>query len=401
MKILWVKTDFLHPTTKGGQIRTLEMLRCLNRRHEVHYIGFVDPAHPDAREGVERSPEYCAHAYPVEFRFVPKTSPRFYAEIAAGVFDSAPAAVGRFRSEGMRQKIVQLTSNINFDCIVCDFLVPAINFPSMKGVVLFQHNVETLIWQRRAQHAGNPLSRTFMKLQAQRMHAFEKQTCTTAAGVIAVSRADADLMKQMFGLSEVGDVATGVNLEYFARPANLDDGNHNDLVFVGSMDWAPNVDGILWFVRDVLPLIRRSKPDTSLVIVGRNPPAEISQLAASDSRISVTGTVPDVRTYLWNSHASIVPLRIGGGTRLKIYESMAAEVPVVSTAVGAEGLAAQHPTEIRLADDPEGFARECLNLLQSPEQARSVASCGLRLVQERFSWEQVTRKFEDLLLASR
>jgi glycosyltransferase involved in cell wall biosynthesis len=398
-KILWVKSDFLHPTTRGGQIRTLEMLQCLHRRHEVHYIGFHDSADPEAAEGVRRSHEYSTRSYPVPFRFVPKTSPKFFAQIAASAFDPVPAAVGRFRSDEMRRTIAELTSKIAFDSIVCDFLVPAINFPSMQGVVLFQHNVESVIWERRAQHAGNPAERAFMRLQARRMREFEKKTCVDAGAVIAVSQSDADLMKQMFGLSDVGWVATGVNIEYFARPPKVD-GPAHDLVFIGSMDWMPNVDGMQWFVREVLPLIRRQRPGVSLAVVGRNPPPEIQSLAHNEPGITVTGTVPDVRPYLWNGNVSIVPLRIGGGTRLKIYESMAAGTPVVSTAVGAEGLAAVPPREIRIADDAEGTARECLELLSHANAARQVSEAALRLVTERFSWDQVTDHFERLMHAA-
>jgi glycosyltransferase involved in cell wall biosynthesis len=167
------------------------------------------------------------------------------------------------------------------------------------------------------------------------------------------------------------------------------------------MDWMPNADGMLWFVREVLPLIRKRRPRVSLAVVGRNPSAEIQQLAQSQPGVTVTGTVPDVRPYLWNGKVSIVPLRIGGGTRLKIYEAMAAGTPVVSTAVGAEGLAAEHPREIRIADDAEATARECLELLDNAEAARQVATAARKLVVERFSWDEITNDFERLLAAAR
>ena len=126
-------------------------------------------------------------------------------------------------------------------------------------------------------------------------------------------------------------------LNIFQRPAQVtpDLKSTADLVFVGSMDWMPNSEGIRWFVREVFPLIVKKRPQTTFLIVGRKPPADIE--AMSNERIKITGTVPDVRPYLWGSKVSVVPLRIGGGTRLKIYEAMAASVPVVSTRVGAEG----------------------------------------------------------------
>lgn len=166
------------------------------------------------------------------------------------------------------------------------------------------------------------------------------------------------------------------------------------------MDWLPNVDGVLHFVREVLPLIRRRRPECTLAIVGRTPPSKISKLARQDPRILVSGTVPDIRPHLWGSSVSIVPLRIGGGTRLKIYESMAARVPVVSTSVGAEGLSVNPSENIRIADQPEGFAAQCLELLQDRPARERVVSSAWELVSARFSWEEVARSFERILEAA-
>jgi glycosyltransferase involved in cell wall biosynthesis len=165
------------------------------------------------------------------------------------------------------------------------------------------------------------------------------------------------------------------------------------------MDWLPNVDGVLYFVREILPLIRRVRPDTTLAIVGRTPSPEISQLATQDPRIQVTGTVPDIRPYLWNSALAIVPLRIGGGTRLKIYEAMAAQIPVVSTTIGAEGLSVNPPHDIRLADSPGHFAEQCLELLANPQLRATLSQAATGMVTAHFSWEQVARAFERVMLS--
>jgi glycosyltransferase involved in cell wall biosynthesis len=163
------------------------------------------------------------------------------------------------------------------------------------------------------------------------------------------------------------------------------------------MDWLPNVDGVLWFVREVLPLIRRKRPETTLAVVGRVPDAKIQQLGAEDQRIEITGTVPDIRPYLWGSLVSIVPLRIGGGTRLKIYEAMAAKIPVISTTIGAEGLTAHPPEDIRIADTPEAFAEQCLALLADPTARHCVAKAAWQMVHDHFSWDQVARSFERVM----
>ena len=171
MKILWVKSDFLHPTTRGGQIRTLEMLRRLHSRHEVHYVGFEDRRQP---EGLERSAEYCSRAYAIPHDVPPRGSPRFVLQLAAGLGSQEPVSIRRYRSVEMRQLLERLLGAGGFDCVVCDFLTPAVNFPDLAPVILFQHNVESVIWDRHAECAANPLARTYLGQQARRMWAFEK-----------------------------------------------------------------------------------------------------------------------------------------------------------------------------------------------------------------------------------
>jgi len=399
MKLLWVKADFLHPTTRGGQIRTLEMLRRLHRNHEVHYVAFDDPAQP---EGLARSSEYCAKAYPVAHRVPTKTSPAFALQLIAGLFSRLPVAVSRYRSLAMLRQVETLVGQHKFDAVICDFLFPAPNIPQLDSCVLFQHNVESMIWKRYVEHATG-LKRLYFQLQAKRMMAYEGEVCRCVRKIIAVSEPDADTMRRIYGAARVNAVPTGVDLDYFARPGGgpklADDGSPKlaDLIFVGSMDWMPNIDGAEWFVREVLPLIRRRRPDCTLAIVGRRPSPAISRLAEMDARITVTGTIPDVRPWLFGTLASIVPLRVGGGTRLKIYEAMAARVPVVSTAIGAEGLDVADGENIHLADTPQDFAERCVALLDSEGERERIASNAWNLVASSYSWDAAVRGMERLL----
>ncbi len=394
MKLLWVKTDFLHPTTRGGQIRTLEIVKRLHRRNEVHYIAFDNPAQP---EGLQRAGEYSTRAYPIAHEAPSKRSVKFLGQLAGGLVSSLPVAISRWKSGRMRAAIDELCAREPFDAIVCDFLAPAPNCPALERCVLFQHNVETMIWRRHVEHAADPLRRAYLKLQAKRMEAYEGEVCRKVKRVIAVSDTDAKMMRDMFGIGDAPVAATGVDTEYFA-PRGESSPAAYDLVFVGSMDWLPNTDGMKYFTGSILPLIRRTIPECRLAIVGRTPAPEILAMAAADPKIKVTGTVADVRPYLWGAKMSIVPLRIGGGTRLKIYESMAAGCPVVSTTIGAEGLSVSHPGEIRLADTPEPFAAECIRLMQSEEERRTLAEAAYRLVRERFSWDIMAGEFEKMLL---
>jgi glycosyltransferase involved in cell wall biosynthesis len=392
MKILWVKSDFLHPTDRGGQIRTLGMLKRLHLRHNIHYVALDLAGQPG---GLERSSEYCQKAYPIPHWTPPKNTWAFWLQTGAGLFSPLPLVIQRYRSTGMRRQIEALLRTEKFDGVVCDFLVAAPNFPDLRNVVLFQHNVEALIWKRQAENAPTPVHKLFFNDQYHRMRRLEAQVCRQVRSVIAVSQADAESMRSLYGISRIAAVPTGVDLEYFAPPAQSP--AVADLVFVGAMDWLPNIDGIKWFVDQILPLIRRRRPDCSLVIAGRRPMHGIEKLAGKDSRIRVTGTVPDVRPFLWGSRVSIVPLRSGSGTRLKIYEAMAAKIPIVSTSIGAEGLDIRNGEDIHIADSPAEFAERCLALLEDPAAGRRVADAAWCMVSSRYSWEVVSKKFEELL----
>ncbi len=299
----------------------------------------------------------------------------------------------------MRAVVAELAARMRFDSIVCDFLTPAVNVPDMRSTILFQHNVETMIWRRHADTARNPFARAYLRRQAARMEAFERAACRLARHVIAVSEADATAIREMSGREDVSAVPTGVDVDYFQRPEAS--APQADLVFVGSMDWLPNQDAIRFFVGDVLPLIRAARPDTSLAVVGRNPGRDLRAMAARDPRIAVTGTVPDVRPYFWGARLSIVPLRVGGGTRLKIFEAMAAGTPVVSTSVGAEGLEVTTPDHLRLADTAAEFADQCVQLLEHRDARDRTAAAALQLVRSRFGWGAVVQQFEALLMAHR
>ena len=392
MKILWINNIFLHPTTKGGQIRTLEMLKCLKRWHEIHYVAYDNPRTP---EGIARAGEYSTRAYGCPYRITRRFSARFFVEVVRNLASHDASLIDRRRSPEMRDLVGRLVREEKFDRLVCDFLTPSVNVSNLADWVLFQHNVETMIFRRYADTAHDPLRRWYFRSQAERLFRYERDVCREVRHVVAVSEADAQTMRQEFGVERVSAIPTGVDVDAFARQAQA---AMADLVFVGSMDWLPNIDGMTVFTKEILPLIRRELPQCSVVVVGRDPVPAVREMAERDALLKVTGTVPDVRPYLWGSKVSIVPLRIGGGTRLKIYESMAAGTPVVATTIGAEGLEVESGRNIHLADTPEMFANRCVELLRSEADRRRIGDAARRLVVEKFSWERVARDFESILL---
>ena len=390
MRILWIKTELLHPVDKGGKIRTYQMLRALARHHQVTYLCLDDgSAAPDA---LARSREYAQETVTVPFAPPAKGSLGFYGALAANLFSPVPYALERYKSAALKSQITARAANA--DLVVCDFLMPTINvvdgLPSQ--VVLFQHNVEAVIWKRHATVPQNPLRRAYMTLQWRRMERFEASECRRFAHVVAVSESDAQVFRQQYGIQSVSDVPTGVDLDYFT-PTPGSRRATAELVFVGSMDWMPNDEGIRWFASDVFRLVQQRVPGARLTVVGRSPSAAMRALAKGNPNIEVTGTVPDVRPYLERAALSVVPLRIGGGTRLKIYEAMALGAPIVSTTIGAEGLPVQDGEHLRLADSPEAQAAAIVDLLQRPDEAQRLAAHARHYVEQHCSWEAVATQF--------
>ena len=389
MRVLWIKTELLHPLDKGGRIRTYQMLRSLSRRHHVTYLCLDDGlAAPDA---LERARDYAQEVVVVPFQPPAKGSVGFFLDLLRNLFSPLPYAVARYESPPLRQEILRLAEAS--DLIVCDFLAPSVNVPAglPAPVVLFQHNVEAVIWQRHVSVPQPALRRTYFRAQWQRMRRYEAEQCRRFARVIAVSATDADTMQREYQVASVGCVPTGVDLEYFSaspRPRQS-----RELVFVGSMDWMPNQDGIRWFATEVFGRLQALVDGVRLTVVGRSPSRSLRELASRNTAIEVTGTVEDVRPYLARAGICVVPLRVGGGTRLKIYEAMAAGVPVVTTVIGAEGLPLRHGEHLLIANTAQEQIDAIRALLSDPARAAQLAANALRHVQEHCSWDAATERF--------
>ena len=394
MHVLWLKTELLHPLDKGGKIRTYHMLRGLRERAHVTYLTLDDgTAAPDARAGAR---EYSNDLIAVPFSPPAKGTPAYYAALVRNLASRLPYAVARYRSPAMREAIIGAVGDRKVDLVVCDFLVPAVNYPVGLGVrsVLLQHNVEAAIWARHTQVARSFAVRAYMSEQWRRMRAFERRECRRFDHVAAVSEVDRDTFRDEYGVTAVSAIPTGVDVDFF-RPSRTTVAAA-EIVFVGSMDWMPNSDAVNWFVADILTLVRAQIPDVTLTIVGRDPRPDVQTLAARMPGVTVTGTVPDVRPYLERSAVVVVPLRVGGGTRLKIFEAMAMGKAIVSTRIGAEGLPVRDEHELLLADDAPSFAAAVVRLLRDRSTARRLGETAAARVRQEFGWAVVTKAFTAL-----
>lgn len=386
MKILWVKAGGLVPPDSGGKIRSYNLLRELARDHEITLFSFHQE-HENDQHPALRGLFHDVVCVPLQ---LPETrGPREMALYARYLLSGQSYMLMKYCQPVVRDRLDAVMASHEFDVILCDFIVPAPIIPwgARAAKVIFTHNVEAQIWKRHYEVAGNPLWKAIAWREWKTMERAEREYLNAADHVLAVSETDRDAFSEFVDPRKLSVVQTGVDVDYF-RPDQRDE-RAGSIVFTGSMDWLPNEDGILYFAEQILPLVRQRMPEVSVTVVGRRPSAKLQSLAARESGIRLTGWVEDVRPYLAQSAVFIVPLRIGGGTRLKIFEAMAAGLPVVSTTIGAEGLPVQDGENIALADSPSDFAERTVALLNDAGERARLGQAARRLVVEKYSWRSV------------
>lgn len=397
MKILWLNAGLLLPLDKGGKLRTWHVLGHLARQHEITYLSFSDDGQTAAdRDGMR---EVCARLETVPRAGAAKGTARFYMNAARYLLEPVPYAVANYGSAAYAARVRSLLAETKFDAVVCDFLPPVVNLPATLPCpsILFTHNVEAEIWRRHAENAANPISKILMTQQWRRMLRFEERALARFDLVLAVSDADRQTFQQLYPdalHAPAHVVQTGVDTAYFAPAESAVRRAH--LVFTGSMDWLPNEDGMLYFVREILPLVRDAEPEATLSIIGRAPTPAVTRLAEA-AGIEVTGRVDDVRPHVAAGAVYVVPLRIGGGTRLKIFEAMAMGKAVVSTTIGAEGLPVSSGQNVVIADEPARFAQAVVHLIRDTADRRRIEREARALVVEHYDWSAVSQDFDDAL----
>lgn len=398
VRILWVKANKLLPLHSGGDIRSYHIAKYLASRHRLCFFSYYDG--PLDVEYENSLSEHFPGSFAISSGKI-RSTPSQVLDYALRLGDSAPYAVSRFKSAAIQEKLDEWFRQQEFEVAVCDFLDAAVNFPALLSIptVLFQHNVESEIWRRHADTESNPAKRRVYRVEFRKMLAYEKATVNRFPHVVAVSENDRRLMAAWVDASRITVIPTGVDLAQY-RPRENSSGqlSHEEpkplVVFIGAMDWEPNIDAVEFFCKEIWPLVKENFSQVRFRIVGRNPDRRVRHFA-SDS-IEVTGRVPAVIDHLREAAVVVVPLRIGGGTRLKIYEAMAAGKAVVSTTVGAEGLDVQHEKDILLADDPKAFAQAITMLLGDAELRKRYERAAAELAL-KYDWPSVGARFESVL----
>jgi glycosyltransferase involved in cell wall biosynthesis len=384
----------LWPLNTGGRQRTFQILSALSERHSV--VVLTTDGRDDDPDGLRRHLPDCEEVISIPFQVPKQGSFRFARSLVRSWFSGYPVDLWKWRVDVVERQVRTLVAAGNFDVVVADFLFAAVNVPEDLSVpvVFFAHNVEHLIWKRLAEVERRWWRRPVLEMEWRKVKRAESRACRAASLTVAVSKEDATRLEACAPGAAVTAIPTGVDTTYFQPGRGWE--IPQNLVFSGSMDWYPNEDAMLFWVDEILPRVRREIPDVSLTIVGRNPSPRVRALGGLPG-IRVTGTVEDVRPAVGQATLYIVPLRIGGGTRLKIFEALAMGKAVLSTSIGAEGLGLTPGVHVGIADGAENFARTVVALLQDPARRDALGRAGRALVEERYSWPRVAEEFDRAL----
>jgi glycosyltransferase involved in cell wall biosynthesis len=390
VRALWVKVGGLWPLSSGGRLRSFHILRELSRRHRLTVL--TTHGRADDPVGLTRALPGC------EVLSFPHSAPKhgsagFAAALCRSWLSELPVDLLRWRIPALRAEVARRLREDSPDVCVVDFLAAVPSVPREGGAprLLFEHNVEHELWRRLARAERRPWRRALLEIEWRKLGRFEARACRGSRLTLTVSLRDREALLALAPQARVEAIPTGVDSEYF-HPNGTPQAAA-ELVFTGSLDWYPNEDAVLYFLQRILPRVRAELPATTFTAVGRNPSARL-RAAALRAGARVTGTVDDVRPFVDAAALCVVPLRVGGGTRLKILEALAMGKAVVSTAVGAEGLELVPDEHFVRADGEEAFAAGVVSLLRDRTRRSALGASGRRLVQQQHSWERVAAKFE-------
>jgi glycosyltransferase involved in cell wall biosynthesis len=394
LRVVLIDEELPYPPTSGKRIRTLNLTLRLARRHRLTYVCHRNADAEEARRAEAFFAEQGIETIVVNRAVPAKSGPRFYLRLAANLLSPLPYSVATHVSRELRQALAELARRQRVDVWHCEWTPYA---EALQGIaaerrVVVAHNVESVIWQRYYETETNPLRRWYVGRQWRKFQRFEQRVLGEVESTVAVSDADAQRFRDDFGVSRVTVVENGVDTAYFQPQARRRDPTR--LLFLGSLDWRPNLDGVRLLLERVFPAVKREEPSARLCLVGRNPPQALRKQVAALTDVELRGSVPDVRPYLADCGLLVVPLRIGGGSRLKILEALASGTPVVSTRIGAEGLCLEAGQDLTVVEDIDELAAALVTAIRHPEEVLAQAERGREKVLERYDWDRLAEQLE-------
>jgi len=396
LNVVIVASELPYPPTAGNRIRTLNLALRLAARHRIAIIAHRNDESAEATRFLR---EHGIETILVD-RVIPvKSGPQFYVRLTANLASPVPYSVASHNSPALRRAVQSHARRHRIDVwqveaiVVVDALADLESDPK----VMIAHNVESLIWQRYHEAEDDLLKRWYIKQQWRKFERFERRAFAAATWVVAVSESDAALIRDRFGGRNVGVVENGINRRYYegVRP----DPDPRTILFLGSLDWRPNLDAVGLLLDRIFPAVRAAEPAARLCLVGRRPPPALIQKVRDVPGVALHADVPDVRPFLATSGIMVVPLRIGGGSRLKILEALAAGLPVISTRVGAEGLDLVPGEDYIAADEPEAMADALVSSILDPRPARAMAGRSRSFVLDRYDWDTMADRLERVWFA--
>ncbi|MHB1423530.1 MAG: glycosyltransferase [Gemmataceae bacterium] len=396
LRVVMVDEELPYPPTSGKRIRTLNLTLRLARRHRLTYVCHRNSDAEEARKAMDFFAEHGIETHVVERAVPSKTGPRFYLRLAANLLSPLPYSVATHTSRALRRTLAEVARKQRVDVWHCEWTPYA---ETLRGIatrrrVVMAHNVESIIWQRYHETESNPLLRWYIGRQWRKFQRFERRILGEVERAVAVSATDAQRLREDFGVTRVAVVENGVDTEYFQPQARRR--TPGRLLFLGSLDWRPNLDGVRLLLERVFPAVRAAEPSASLCLVGRNPPEALRRQIAAMPSVELHANVPDVRPYLADCGLLVVPLRIGGGSRLKILEALASGTPVVSTRVGAEGLRLEAGQELTVVEDIDGLSRALIAGIRHPQVLQAEAERGREKVLEHYDWDRLAEQLEQV-----
>lgn len=400
MRILFLSQIVPYPPHGGVLQRGYNIVREIGRRNEVHLLAFVHPDVLGTPALVEESraalQQHCAR---VEYyRLWPKDSPRLgkLSYLWSGASRS-PFSVIAHRSREFRTAIHRTLAAHPIDLVHYDTLALAQFMPPGRRTpsTLTHHNIESQLMARRAAKETNPLARLYLRNEAAKLRAYESAHCRDFDLNIVVSDADAQTLQSIVPGIHTQTVVNGVDVDYF-RPAPAERGSTSEpaLIYTGGMNMFANRDAVMYFLREIWPTVKAGMPAVRFYAVGQDPPEEVLRIAAADPQVIVTGYVDDIRPYVNRAAVYVVPLRVGGGTRLKVVDAMAMGKAIVSTRIGAEGIRVTEGRDVLLADEPQHFAETTLRLLRDPQARARLGAAARLLAEDAYSWDHVGAKLQ-------
>jgi polysaccharide biosynthesis protein PslH len=381
VRILFLSPRRSWPAISGAKLREYFLCRALARSGSVTLAYFEPPGDSTAPPG-DLGRFRRVQGVPQPESYTP-------AQLVQGLFGRWPLPVVNYTSEAMKSAIARILKEDAFDLIHIESIqmaayVPLIQRDQQIPVVYDWHNIESELMRRYSTQAASPGRKLYAAITARRLAVLERSILHTGFGHIVCSERERDQLLRLAPLSRIAVIENGVDTAGF-RECAQGNPHRTRIVFVGSMDYHANVEAAVAFVSAVWPRIHAQFPERTLSLVGSNPSPAVVALRNAGG-VEVTGTVPDVRPYYRSALAAIVPLRTGGGTRLKILEAMAAGVPVVSTSLGAEGLAVSRGENILIADSDDEWLPHLSELSGHPELVSRLTSSATNLVESRYDW---------------